>query len=436
MKRIDRLSSRRRLIVAGGAALVALAMVAPAVVAAPRVATIDSDWGLRTAGFSTPAGEIFAYLPGVLAAGDFYSLTVGAVPRGDGEERLRNLEELSRHSLVLGDDRVPVGDAVLRGRLRADAGAAAKLVLEDSAGARVGELEVPLLQRAVRPPAELAAPRIGHVGDAVVLRGPFDGDLATTEVSFAGRPVPVLAESAREAIVEVPRDLLGATELTVRENALDGSFPFRAIRIEVEAPAGRVAEEETVRLRARVLGLDGLDEEILLLAINRTPEIVRLEGGLGGVLRHRVRPGEVAADGSHSFDIDLTGQEAGEFDLVLAAAERDPVAAHTVNVTSPPHAPDVTSPDHATNVSWPPGHQPNVSFPPHTTNISWPPTHLTNHSWPVHVRNNSAWTFPVGDAEPAPHPGTQPLPGTEPLQTPAPVPEPEDERVEPRPDVH
>lgn len=432
MKTMDRLTSRRRRIGPAVAALVALAVTAPAALALPaRIATIDSDWGLRTATFSTPAGEIVAHLPGVIAAGDFYSSTVRLAPKGEGEARLRNLEELSRYSLVLGDDRAAVGGGVLRGRLAADAGAAARLALEGPAGERVGELEVPLLHRAVRAPAELSAPRIGHGGDPVVLRGPFDGDLATTEVSFAGQRVTVLAESPREAIVRVPRTLVGTTELTVRENALDERFPFRALRIEVERPTGRVAEGETARLRARVLGLEGLDDEILLLAINRTPEIVRLEGGLGGVLRHRVRPSEVAADGSHSFEIELTGQEAGEFDVVLAAVESDPVAAHTVNVTNPPHAPDVTSPDHATNVSWPPWHEPNVSFPPHTTNVTWPPSHITNHSWPVHVRNNTTWTFPVGDAEPRPE--SSPQPTAEPAL--APATEPGDVAAKPQADI-
>lgn len=360
-------------------------------------ASFDAAWGLRTATFTTPQGTIDVFLPATLGPNDAYTVTFRLTPAAGGAA------DLGRYALSLGADRAFAADGLLSGRI-GDGGESIALRLEGLDGSLLASTQVPLLRRALPAPADARFPSVGHAGDPLILNGPFDGDLATTSVRFDGRPLTLLAESPRDVIAVAPVDRVGVAELRLTENGSETKAPFRALRIEVDATTDALATGDKGSLGVRVLGLEGLEQEITLLSINRTPEVVSIDGAESGLLRRTVRPGEVAEDGSFTFDVGLTGREEGDFEVLVAALTEadDPIATHTENVTNPPHAPGITSPDHVTNETWPPYHTPNVTFPPHTKNVTWPAGHITNHTWPVHVRNVTIWQYPVetGDEEP------------------------------------
>jgi len=228
---------------------------------------------------------------------------------------------------------------------------------------------------------------------------PFDGDLGTGEVQIGGQPARKLAESSRSLIVESPATALGPVGLVLSDPGYAGRFEFRALRIDVEAPRVSIGEGEEIALRAHVAGLEGLDEELPLLAVNRTPEVVAMGGEESrGTMRHLVRPAQVAADGSYTFELPVTGQSHGDFEILVAALQKadEDASMHVVNVTNPPHYAPVTNPDeHATNVTWPEVHAANVTFPDHTANVTWPPRHYANITWAEHATHITDWLPPT-----------------------------------------
>lgn len=369
--------------------LAAAALLVSPATAAPVGVDFSSEWGLRTATFELPTGTVRVHMPNVLAPGDAFSLRIEV----EGEH-------LESFRIRFADSEANVADGHIDGFIGGQhAGAPVALVLAGPAGAELERVEVPLARRAPEPPVEFRTPHLGHAGSPVVIYGPFDGDLGTGEVQIGGQPARKLAESSRSLIVESPAAALGPVGLVLSDPGYAGRFEFRALRIDVEAPRVSIGEGEEIALRAHVAGLEGLDEELPLLAVNRTPEVVAMGGEESrGTMRHLVRPAQVAADGSYTFELPVTGRSHGDFEILVAALQKvdKDASIHVVNVTNPPHYAPVTNPDeHATNVTWPEVHADNVTFPDHTANVTWPPEHYANITWAEHATHITDWLPPT-----------------------------------------
>jgi hypothetical protein len=242
----------------------------------------------------------------------------------------------------------------------------------------------------------------------------------------------MVAESPRALVVAAPADLLGAAELVLSEQGLDTTAQYRAINILLAAPQTSLLEGERMTATATIEGLGGLELPISVLAVNRSPEVVTLEGSHRALLRRLVDPDAVLADGTATLDFTLLGERTGDFELNVAVEEGEtpkhvpfvtfpPHEAnvtfppqhyadvtwpeHLFDVTFPPHYADVTWPDHLPDVSWP-SHASQVTWPEHLENVTWP-SHAANITWPEHVpeltwmehRKNYTWVPPRPPAD-------------------------------------
>lgn len=436
------MSYRRRNPLSGGCAVVtalALSLTLPALAAAQRLSpaaevltSASSD--LLAITFKVPEGQIRLTLPGAMALGDTVSGTLTLEPYGKASPD--RLEALGRYRIDLDQLQVLAAQGALRWAIPSDLSTrSVAVVLRDPSGLEIGRAKVPLR---IQPPVaagdfeEFYVPRVGQMGAAFTILGPFDGDFATTEVRLAGRELRMVAESPRALVVAAPADLLGAAELVLSEQGLDTTAQYRAINILLAAPQTSLLEGERMTATATIEGLGGLELPISVLAVNRSPEVVTLEGSHRALLRRLVDPDAVLADGTATLDFTLLGERTGDFELNVAVEEGEtpkhvpfvtfpPHEAnvtfppqhyadvtwpeHLFDVTFPPHYADVTWPDHLPDVSWP-SHASQVTWPEHLENVTWP-SHAANITWPEHVpeltwmehRKNYTWVPPRPPAD-------------------------------------
>jgi hypothetical protein len=153
--------------------------------------------------------------------------------------------------------------------------------------------------------------------------GPFDGDSATTRASIGGRDVKVLAESPRRIVVQCPEEVVGPTGIEVREGETATQGEFRNVQVLLSAPKLSLTRGETTEMRVEVRGLEGLEEPLELRVVNRSPSVVRVEGGDTQTLA--ISPGDVQTGGRYMTARTLTGLRTGSFDISADLVPPGPV---------------------------------------------------------------------------------------------------------------
>ena len=271
--------------------------------------------GLQTATFDTLSGTVTVQLPEEIVAGDRISGTVVAEPSGSSDKkREKNLGTLSGYVLEMEDQREEVGN----GRVTLDmpgleASSMVTLVLREvrkgKPGRTVGSVDIPLLESAPAMP-DFRLPTVGQPGRSLVVRGPFDGDVATSGLTVGGVEALPLAESPRSAVFRSPEGVVGVSPMVLRERGeIAAEGELRNVAVSLAAPKLNLRPGESTTLSTVVSGLDGLDEEIPFTLKVWPETVVAVEGGN----RHElvVRPEDVRADGSYGFELSVTGRLAG-----------------------------------------------------------------------------------------------------------------------------
>ncbi|MBM5811122.1 MAG: hypothetical protein FJ191_04045 [Gammaproteobacteria bacterium] len=295
--------------------LLALLLAMPSSAAPQRVAP-DADRGLTSVALPGPAGTLTVYLPSDMAAGDTISGTVIAEPSGSSEaERRRNRDTLSGY--VVEVDRQPL--AVSGGHFRyvVPAAGVAALGLLRSAGSRrpLAEAKVPINPQSGPTAGQLELPRLGQSGRPIAIHGPFDGDMANTQVTIGDRPVEVLAESPRSAVFHCPDGPIGATTITALEGGQRAQGPFRNLELNLFAPKTMLKPGEVTRLDVQVHGLAPsggplVGTEVVELTLVSSGPIL-LQGGNVQVVV--IEPAQVGGDGTFSVTREVRGVAPGPF---------------------------------------------------------------------------------------------------------------------------
>lgn len=168
-------------------------------------------------------------------------------------------------------------------------------------------------------------PRLGQTGRSISIPGNFDGHAANTGVGIGGRELPVIAESPRKAVVQIPADCpTGPASLTVKEGDLKTSA-FNVVAIQLKADKLNLMKGEKTNLHIAITGLEGLKDNsgsIKLQIENASPQTVSLissnpayqsNGNAGAMSARAVNP-----DGGSTLTIteQLTGVSPGNFQIV------------------------------------------------------------------------------------------------------------------------
>lgn len=252
---------------------------------------IHLESGLSVTSFETPGGPVRVYLPDDMAAGDTIS---GTVAQAHGE--------LTGYVVEVEGQR-PAQDGRTTFRLPAVANQV-MLILRDRAGQEVARQAVPLLpggqpgkisycgthelshgnlnklDEYVEPGmGGFRLPVIAQAGRPLDICGPFDGNLGNTSLKIGGQAAWALAESPRQAIFQAPTNAAGRQELELNENGRQLKGQLQLVRVVLSAPKTTLQRGESTLLTVTVSGLVGLTQTVPLELMNRSTNVVTLEGG-------------------------------------------------------------------------------------------------------------------------------------------------------------
>jgi hypothetical protein len=291
--------------------LAALVLVTASPEFAADEAKLESQGnGLQTATFDTFKGTVTVNLPEDIVAGDTFSGTVIAEPDGDSDKKKeKNRNELAGYVFELGEHpRGAVGD----GRLKLDVPEAARtatLILREvrkgKPGREVGRVEIPVRETAPEIP-DFSLPTLAQQNVPLRVSGPFDGDLDSSVLTIGGVDALPLAESPRGAIFRSPINVSGVAPITLHERGEPvAEGQVRNIATNLSAPKSNLHKGESTTLTTLVTGLEDLDEEVPLRLRFWPQTIISVQGGYDHV--KTIRPEDVAADGTYSFGVRVTG---------------------------------------------------------------------------------------------------------------------------------
>lgn len=293
-----------------------------------------SQTGLREIELEAGGGKVKVTLPDDMRAGDTISGTVSAEPAGKTEaERAKNSAELSGYVVeIAGAQQSPwekIGN-----KLRAfikfalTEGKAPAGVLKSKTGQTISNFNVPISSVSITMPPtspptanDFQFPALGQQGRPATLTGPFDGNLSNTTVNINGRNVPLLAESPRSLVVEIPPDATGPTKIDLKEGNVEKTGSIRSLGVNLTAPKTNLKKGESTNLTVTVSGLEGLTDPVPLRIV--TTGAVNMQGG--NTQNLTISPGDVTSGGKYTTARTITGQQAGAF-TVVATVMADPNA--------------------------------------------------------------------------------------------------------------
>jgi hypothetical protein len=287
--------------------------------------------GLQTVTFDTFQGKVIVNLPDDMAAGDTISGTVIVEPKKQslpdsdktGEDKSLSMELLfdtfksvniptSGGSLESFTVKIPTDDKSEK------TGGQIKLALKDKGGPPIQSTNVPFA-----PPigsiltsskdSKFALPTMAQQGRPVEIPGPFDGSFENTKVTLGDEEIPVLAESPRKAIFRSPTDFNGLVYITCKEGNVETKGEFRNIGVRLSAPKTNLIKGESTTLNVKVLGLEGIKEDVPLHLENASPAVVRMENG--DAQTFKITPSTIQPDGTFTTTRTITGQQAGSFSV-------------------------------------------------------------------------------------------------------------------------
>lgn len=242
--------------------------------------------GLREESFETLEGTVRVLLPDDMRPGDTITGTVIAEPKEAGSDELNGLV------LEIGDERIPVKNRKFNWTVPAAGLIAFILFKEDGTPlrARNGQIEIPTPGPDPDPVGGpgFSIPTHGQTGKPMPIEGQFDPS-KPTEITIGGKSAEILAESPRQTIVSLPKNLSGAQDVVIMEGGskvAEGQIGL--LRISLSAAKLNLMKGETTQIKVRVDGL----EPILLagdrlevyfdpayaIVVNESPDVIEFFG--------------------------------------------------------------------------------------------------------------------------------------------------------------
>lgn len=223
-------------------------------------AASDAVNGVHEIEFNLREGLVRLYLPDDMAAGDTISASIVVFPNGtSSEDKISNTRVLNGYIIETSYIRVPVSQKTLKMNIpRNTAGSSIKFALKDgsmrelsNSSVRVGLSAQGSGSDRMPTPFDYQCPLVGQAGRFVEIKGPFDGDFATTDFQIGSKKPPVVAESPRKLVFETPVDIVGSVDLVLREREVVVKRPFTCLQVvkigdEGAVPVSRYNRERSI----------------------------------------------------------------------------------------------------------------------------------------------------------------------------------------------
>ncbi|MEW6145207.1 MAG: SPOR domain-containing protein [Thermodesulfobacteriota bacterium] len=196
--------------------------------------------GVHIVELKTQAGLVKVFLPDDISAGDTVSASVALYPGGVTAEAVnRNLAMLKSCIIETSFFKVPASQKSIKINVpRNSAGTEMKFTLRNASMKVLDSVSVPIsLSAASRgsseapSPYDYQCPLVGQAGRVVEIKGPFDGDFATTDFKIGNKKANVIAESPRKLVFESPSDVIGSVEVVLVERNVEVRRPFTCLQV-------------------------------------------------------------------------------------------------------------------------------------------------------------------------------------------------------------
>lgn len=276
------------------------------------ISTADFD-GLLSMRFETPDGVIYLGLPYQAEPGETVSMRAILAPSGAPEDREETAERLTRHALQINDQTYPLQESltwttVVQTR-------ATISLLESEGGDVMLEYHVTFdVRTTVQSTAASNGTYFATAGWPVRIAGTFDGRADNTEITFAGTPVDVLAETSVAVFFNPPSEPIGLQPVTITENGTTQDCMVRSAGLELWADKLDLIRGETTQLHLRISGLAGLPGYVFVALFNNSTTVVSMSEG--NYQFFILDPREVGPGGTVLYNRTLTGIHRGLFNIL------------------------------------------------------------------------------------------------------------------------
>ena len=253
--------------------------------------TISSQKGLTTIVFTTTYAIVTVYLPDDLQNGDKISGTFTVFNEGFSDAQMeKSLEEVRQYKFNFSNPEnqtsilqkmVSINPNQLVGLLPLKITSSLILTLTESTGKIYKAVIKPNISPSVTVDNCLS-PEHFLLDKPFRITGTFDGNAANTRVTIGDVPIPILAESPRQCIVQIPEKMkiTDTMELKVLENLqLKCKQPVIPVKMIVGAEKISVKKGETTTVYLTIKGLKGMEAPSHLTVENKTPKIITLKDG-------------------------------------------------------------------------------------------------------------------------------------------------------------
>jgi cell division protein FtsN len=196
--------------------------------------------GVHTLEFNAQGGRVRVFLPDDLSAGDRVSSSFRIYPDGTtAEAKEKNSALLSGLIIETSYFNAPVSDGSITFEVPKNAGGSTLVfALVGKDGRRLGSSRVPVrfpeqgTRRPEKPtPFDYQCPVVGQAGRLIEIKGPFDGDFATTDFKVGGVKPFVLSESPRKLVFESPAEVSGTVDLILNEQEVVVNRPYTCLQV-------------------------------------------------------------------------------------------------------------------------------------------------------------------------------------------------------------
>ncbi len=200
----------------------------------------NAEKGVHIAEFKTKAGVVRIFLPDDIAAGDTVSASIALYPAGVTRDTMDgNLGILSGYIIETSFFKVPAGQKSVKITVpRNAAGTEMRFTLRDASMKSLGSASVPIALSSpgrgnedAPTPYDYQCPLVGQAGRIVEIKGPFDGDFATTDFKIGSKEAKVVAESPRKLVFESPSDVIGSVEVVLVERNVEVRRPYTCLQV-------------------------------------------------------------------------------------------------------------------------------------------------------------------------------------------------------------
>ncbi len=243
------------------------------------------------------------------AGGGTYTGEVLVEPAGKTDaERSKNLKKLSRKTLQIANQIIPVGEKYYTVTLPSTLSNAEKAVtLRGGKGNPLATTPLPIQSRpsAIATPATLQCQKFVQTGRPMQWTGPINPDLKTTVAKVGDQQVTLRAASSRKLVGDCPSKLKGRQKWVVNQSTGE----TQVIDVSLSGNTKAVQKGGQVIVHLTVTGAEDSDEELPIEVDVTTPETVRMSGGDHRILFVPPR------QGVFTQDLILTGLNAGVFGL-------------------------------------------------------------------------------------------------------------------------